>query len=144
MKSSSPIVSCLFALLVVAGCASTEVTDRQRLVTEKLPRPGHIWVYDFAATPAEVPADSALAGQPTRALRRPKHPSRSSSAGNWAIKLRRRWSRKSATWHCQQGGLRVTRRRRSTTLCSEAISSRSRRAVPPSASPSVSAPGHPS
>lgn len=50
--------------LVVAGCASTEVTDRQRLVTEKLPRPGHIWVYDFAATPAEVPANSALAGQP--------------------------------------------------------------------------------
>jgi len=53
------------ALAVVAGCASTEVTDRQRLVTEKLPRPGHIWVYDFAATPAEVPADSSLAGQPT-------------------------------------------------------------------------------
>ncbi len=66
MKSSGPIVSCLFALLVVAGCASSEVTDRQRLVTEKLPRPGHIWVYDFAATPAEVPAASALAGQTTQ------------------------------------------------------------------------------
>jgi hypothetical protein len=33
-------------------------------VYEKLPRPNHIWVYDFAATPAEVPAGSALAGQP--------------------------------------------------------------------------------
>jgi len=33
-------------------------------VTEKLPRPGHIWVYDFAATPAEIPAASSLAGQP--------------------------------------------------------------------------------
>jgi hypothetical protein len=33
-------------------------------VTEKIPRPHHIWVYDFAATPAEVPAESALAGKP--------------------------------------------------------------------------------
>ena len=33
-------------------------------MTEKLPRPGHIWVYDFAAAPAEVPAASSLAGQP--------------------------------------------------------------------------------
>ena len=63
MKSFSHIVS-LFALVLVVGCASTEVTDRQRLVTEKLPRPGHIWVYDFAATPAEIPAASSLAGQP--------------------------------------------------------------------------------
>jgi hypothetical protein len=28
-----------------------------------MPRPHHIWVYDFAATPAEVPAGSALAGK---------------------------------------------------------------------------------
>ena len=63
MKSFSHIVS-LFALVLVVGCATTEVTDRQRLVTEKLPRPGHIWVYDFAATPAEIPAASSLAGQP--------------------------------------------------------------------------------
>jgi hypothetical protein len=27
-----------------------------------MPRPHHIWVYDFAATPAEVPAGSALTG----------------------------------------------------------------------------------
>jgi hypothetical protein len=33
-------------------------------VNEKVPRPGHIWVYDFAATPTDIPADSALAGQP--------------------------------------------------------------------------------
>jgi len=63
MKSQSRIISCLFALVVVAGCASTETTSRQILVTEKIPRPGHIWVHDFAATPAEIPADSALAGQ---------------------------------------------------------------------------------
>lgn len=65
VKSFSPIVSCLFALLVVAGCASTEITERQEYKGGKLPRPGHIWVYDFAATPAEIPAESALAGQPT-------------------------------------------------------------------------------
>ena len=63
MKTHSRIVSCLFALVMVAGCASTNVTDRQILVNEKLPRPGHIWVYDFAATPADVPTDSPLAGQ---------------------------------------------------------------------------------
>ena len=64
MSSLTRIVFCVLSLAVAAGCASTEVSDRQRLVTEKLPRPGHIWVYDFAATPAEVPAASALAGQP--------------------------------------------------------------------------------
>jgi hypothetical protein len=63
MKSRYQILPCLFALLVVAGCASTKVTDRQILVNEKLPRPDHIWVYDFATTPGEVPPDSALAGQ---------------------------------------------------------------------------------
>jgi hypothetical protein len=63
MKSRSYIVPCLFTLLVVAGCASTKVTSRNQLVTGQLPRPAHIWVYTFAATPSDVPADSALAGQ---------------------------------------------------------------------------------
>jgi len=62
MKSRSRIVLCLFGLVVVAGCASTKVSDRQRLVDEKLPRPDHILVYDFVATPADLPADSPLAG----------------------------------------------------------------------------------
>jgi Domain of unknown function (DUF4410) len=66
MSSLTRIAFCVLSLAVAAGCASTEVSDRQRLVTEKLPRPGHIWVYDFAATPAEVPAGSALANQPTQ------------------------------------------------------------------------------
>ena len=63
MKPYSHIVSCLFALAVIAGCASTEVSNRKVLVDEKLPRPGHIWVYDFAATSTDVPAESALAGK---------------------------------------------------------------------------------
>jgi hypothetical protein len=64
MKSYSRIILCLFALVLIAGCASTEITERQEYKGGKIPRPGHIWVYDFAATSAEVPAGSALAGQP--------------------------------------------------------------------------------
>jgi len=62
-REIATIVSCLFVIVVAAGCASTSVTNRQQLVTGKLPRPDQIWVYDFAATAADVPADSALAGQ---------------------------------------------------------------------------------
>lgn len=63
MKSHSKIVLCLITLLVIAGCASTEVTSRQELATGPLPRPGNILVYDFVATPSDVPPDSVLAGQ---------------------------------------------------------------------------------
>lgn len=60
------IVSCLFALVVATGCASTKVTNREQLVTEQLPRPGNVLVYDFAATAADVPADSVLAAPSAR------------------------------------------------------------------------------
>ena len=59
-------VLCMFALLLVAGCASTEIYNRQKIVTGRIPRPAHVWVYDFGATPEDVPADSALAGQYSR------------------------------------------------------------------------------
>jgi hypothetical protein len=49
--------------LVVAGCATTKVTRQERLVDGPLPRPDRIWVYDFVATAADVPTDSALAGR---------------------------------------------------------------------------------
>jgi Domain of unknown function (DUF4410) len=59
----------LLALVVVAGCASTEMTERQRYEGEKLARPDRIIVHDFTADPAEVPPESAfaaeLAGAPT-------------------------------------------------------------------------------
>ena len=63
MQFFTRIGFCLLALAVAAGCASTEVRDRQEYTGGKAPRPHHIWVYDFAATPAEVPAGSVLAGQ---------------------------------------------------------------------------------
>ena len=52
------------AALVLAGCASTKISNRQQIETGPLPRPGIIWVYDFAATPSDIPADSVLANQP--------------------------------------------------------------------------------
>lgn len=56
--------SLLLAMLVaLAGCASTKISNREIYVTESLPRPAHIWVYDFASSPDEIPADSSLYGK---------------------------------------------------------------------------------
>ena len=55
------MAGCFLAMAVLAGCASTEVTSQETLVTGKLPRPNHIWVYDFAATPTDVPRSSDFA-----------------------------------------------------------------------------------
>lgn len=65
MKFFGRLVSFLVPIALVAGCASTKVTDREIVVTEKVPRPDHILIYDFAATPADVPADSSLAAAAT-------------------------------------------------------------------------------
>ena len=50
---------------MITGCASTTVSNRASYVSgdETLPRPNHVWVYDFASTPGEIPADSQLASQ---------------------------------------------------------------------------------
>ena len=64
-RKVAAIITCLLALAVLAGCASTKVTNKQRLETGLIARPGNIWVYDFAATAADLPADSGLAGQQT-------------------------------------------------------------------------------
>jgi Domain of unknown function (DUF4410) len=55
--------ACLFTLLIVAACASTEITERHRYEGAKLARPDRIIVYDFTANPAEVPPESAFAAQ---------------------------------------------------------------------------------
>jgi hypothetical protein len=54
----------LSAIILTAGCASTKVSDRQQDFTGQLPKPAHIWVYNFVASAADVPADSKLAGEP--------------------------------------------------------------------------------
>ena len=63
MNSKRGIAVWLLALLFMAGCASTKITDRQELVKGPLPRPDHIWVYDFVGTSDDMPADSSFAGQ---------------------------------------------------------------------------------
>ena len=63
MKYRSIVVASLLTLVPLGVHASTKVTDDDEVVTEKLPKPAHIWVYDFAATAPDVPAESALAGQ---------------------------------------------------------------------------------
>src|SRR3990172_5683374 len=64
----STVVTLLGILFVVgsllAGCASTKVTEREQDVTGQIPRPANVWVYDFVATAGDVPADSAFASQP--------------------------------------------------------------------------------
>jgi hypothetical protein len=54
-------LSFLFAVLV--GCASTKVTQETPMAKTAVARPDRIWVYDFAATPGDVPADSAIGGK---------------------------------------------------------------------------------
>ena len=85
---------CWFALAVVAGCASTEVADRERYEGAKLARPDRIIVHDFTANPAEVPPESAFAAELAGAAT----PTRSSSrsAASSARRSRRSWSRSCA------------------------------------------------
>jgi uncharacterized protein DUF4410 len=65
MKCRRDIVLGVFALVTVVGCASTKVSNRQELVTGQMARPNNIWVYDFVATPADVPSDSDVSAQGT-------------------------------------------------------------------------------
>ncbi len=55
----APTLICLLAMIVASGCATKKI-ETERLVEEELPRPNQILVYDFAATPTEVPADSFI------------------------------------------------------------------------------------
>src|SRR5688500_12745991 len=55
------LASSLFAAVLLCGCASTEVTSQPSMVFARMPRPGPIYVYDFTASPTEVPRDSAFA-----------------------------------------------------------------------------------
>ena len=53
----------MFAAVLLTGCASTKVSNREILVTEKLPRPDTIWVYNFVSSANEVPAYSPVVNQ---------------------------------------------------------------------------------
>ena len=49
-------------IVILAGCASSSVTAYQSH-QGKIARPDRIIVYDFAATPSELPSEVAIAGQ---------------------------------------------------------------------------------
>jgi hypothetical protein len=63
VRSFSRFFCCLLALVVVAGCASTNVTQQTPMAKEAIARPNRIWVYNFAATPADMPDDSSIRGE---------------------------------------------------------------------------------
>jgi len=63
MYSHIRSIGYLLFLLPLGVFAGTKITDRNEIVTEEIPKPAQIWVYDFAATAADVPKESALAGQ---------------------------------------------------------------------------------
>src|SRR5262249_17122725 len=63
MHALGHVVPCLFALVLVAECASTEVASRQPYMGERIARPDRIIVYNFAATSADIPPWSAVAQQ---------------------------------------------------------------------------------
>ena len=62
MRAVRHTASWLIVVVVLAGCASSEVTDYHPY-EGSIPRPDHIIVYDFAAAPSELPPQVAIAGQ---------------------------------------------------------------------------------
>ena len=54
----------LVAVTLFTGCASTDVTSRNEIVTGHIPKPPMILVYDFVATAGDVPDQSLLASHP--------------------------------------------------------------------------------
>jgi hypothetical protein len=49
--------------MLLAGCASTSVTQQTPMVAPGLARPNQIWVYNFVAASSDMPASSSLAGR---------------------------------------------------------------------------------
>src|SRR5262249_25594890 len=60
MKPRFRTAAISFALAIVAACASTEVTQQTPVSSQAVARPNRILVYDFAATPGDMPADAAI------------------------------------------------------------------------------------
>ncbi len=63
MKGLFWYCACLLLLFPVAATAATKISDQQKYAGGSIPRPETIWVYDFSATPTDVPAGSALTGE---------------------------------------------------------------------------------
>lgn len=59
-KRSGLMLVTLFAAVVLAGCASTKVTEETPLSDYSLARPNTIYVYDFIATQQDIPPDDPI------------------------------------------------------------------------------------
>jgi Domain of unknown function (DUF4410) len=62
MISLNRILACLITIVIVSGCASTKVTQQTSISSSGLPRPNQIWVYNFVANPADMPANASING----------------------------------------------------------------------------------
>jgi len=60
MITRNRAISIFFVLAVLSGCASTNVTQQTPMVSPGLARPNQIWIYDFIADPARLPADASI------------------------------------------------------------------------------------
>ncbi len=64
MKPLNQAVTLLIAVVLMAGCATSEVTERRSYAGgEFVAKPGRIIVYDIAATPEDIEATSAITGR---------------------------------------------------------------------------------
>jgi hypothetical protein len=63
MRSRFRILPGLLVLFIIAGCASTKVTEQTPMTNPGLARPNNIWVYDFVAAPSDMPTKSSIAGE---------------------------------------------------------------------------------
>ena len=63
MKPCLKTIGFFILVAMLAGCATTKVNEQTPMTAPGLARPNMIWVYDFVAAPADMPADSSLAGQ---------------------------------------------------------------------------------
>lgn len=54
-------VPLIIALFAMAGCTSTKISNRDEYQGGQLPKPARIIVYDFAATPADMPSWADIA-----------------------------------------------------------------------------------
>ena len=61
MTRTSIFAGLIATALLVAGCAGSDVSNQQRNAeTDAIAKPERVFVYDFASSPADIPAGSAI------------------------------------------------------------------------------------
>ena len=60
MKSGRITIALLFVTALLAGCASTQVTQQTPIQQMGLPRPNTIYVYNFIASQDDIPSDTPI------------------------------------------------------------------------------------